>query len=369
MKFGYFTLSDNRYPDNPRSPEQFLVEIRDQAVFAEKLGLHSAWIGEHHFNRRGCVSVPAIVLANIAAATTRLRLGPAVVVLPIHHPIHVAEEWATLDQLSGGRVDFAAGRGYDRHEFVPFSADFDASAEQFGEGIELLMRCWTESAPFDFKGRFYDVTDVEVFPKPLQRDFRPYMGSFSRFSMELAAKWDWNLLLAPFAATILFGSLKNAAAAYREICDKAEKPAQKIKCSYFIHIGEGEDERRRARQRMVDYITMAGLRKTMSSGGQGALPPSMAYFKKIGERLNDAKASDFDDNSLLHGSPQQIVDSLKRVEAIGIDEVILYFNFGNRPDSFVREQMHRFMADVAPAFGGASRAVGYDVRPARETAR
>jgi hypothetical protein len=73
MKFGYFTLSDNRYPNNPRSPEQFLVEIRDQAVLAEKLGLNSAWIGEHHFNRRGCVSVPAVVLANIAAATTNGR--------------------------------------------------------------------------------------------------------------------------------------------------------------------------------------------------------------------------------------------------------------------------------------------------------
>ena len=353
MKFGYFTLSDNRYPDNPRSAEQFLLDIRDQAVLAEKLGLSSAWIGEHHFNRRGCVSVPAIVLANVAAATTRLRLGPAVVVLPIHHPIHVAEEWATLDQLSGGRVDFAAGRGYDRHEFTPFAADFDASAEHFSEGVELLMRCWTETKPFDFKGRFYNVEDVEVFPKPLQKDFRPYMGSFSRFSMELAAQWDWNLLLAPFAATILFGSLANAVAAYGEICAKAQRPARKIKCSYFIHIGEGENERQRALERMVGYITMAGLRKTMSQGGTGALPPSMAYFKQIGERLNDAKASDFDDNSLLHGSPQRIVDTLKRVEVIGIDEVILYFNFGNRPDAFVREQMHRFMADVAPSFGDA----------------
>ena len=155
MDFGYFTLSDNRYPNNPRSAEQFLIEIRDQAVLAEKLGLNSAWIGEHHFNRRGCVSVPAVVLANVAAATTRIRLAPAVVVLPIHHPIHVAEEWATLDQLSGGRVDFAAGRGYDSHEFTPFGADFQASAEHFSEGVELLMRCWRETEPFDFKGKFY----------------------------------------------------------------------------------------------------------------------------------------------------------------------------------------------------------------------
>jgi alkanesulfonate monooxygenase SsuD/methylene tetrahydromethanopterin reductase-like flavin-dependent oxidoreductase (luciferase family) len=118
-------------------------------------------------------------------------------------------------------------------------------------------------------------------------------------------------------------------------------------------IGEGEDERQRARQRMVAYITMAGLRKTISRGGTGALPPTMAYFKKIGARLNDAKASDFDDNSLLYGSPQPIIDTLKRVEAIGVDEVILYFNFGNRPDAVVREQMHRFSDDIAPAFAGA----------------
>jgi hypothetical protein len=79
MKFGYFTLSDNRYPDNPRSPEQFLLEIRDQAVLAERIGLNSAWIGEHHFNRRGVVSMPGLVLANVAAVTKHLRLAPAVV--------------------------------------------------------------------------------------------------------------------------------------------------------------------------------------------------------------------------------------------------------------------------------------------------
>ena len=350
MKFGYFTLSDNRYPDNPRSAEQFLIEIRDQAVLAEKLGLHSAWIGEHHFNRRGCVSVPAVLLANVAAATTRIRLAPAVVVLPIHHPIHVAEEWATLDQLSGGRVDFAAGRGYDAHEFTPFGADFQTSAEHFTEGVELLMRCWRETKPFDHDGQFYKFHDVEVFPKPLQKEFRPYMGSFSRFSMELAARWDWNLLLAPFASTILFGSLGNAVDAYREICAGKGVPARKVKCSYFIHIGEGPKEAEAALERMVSYISMAGLRKTMSQGGRGQLPPSMEYFKKIGEKLNDPKVGDFDDNSLLYGSPQRIIDTLRRVQAVGIDEVILYFNFGNKPDAYVREQMHRFTEEIAPAF-------------------
>src|ERR1700729_2720374 len=157
MKFGYFTLSDNRYPNNTRSPEQFLHEIFEQAVYADEIGLNSAWIGEHHFNLLGINPCPNIMLAALAGATKNIRLAPAVVLLPVHHPLHVAEEWATLDQLSGGRVDFAAGRGYDNHEFTPFNADFQASAEHFSEGVDLLMRCWTETKPFNFRGRFYDV--------------------------------------------------------------------------------------------------------------------------------------------------------------------------------------------------------------------
>lgn len=350
MKFGYFTLSDNRYPDNPRTPEQFLHEIREQAVLAEKLGLHSAWIGEHHFNRRGCVSAPLPVLAHVAAVTKKIRLAPAVVVLPIHHPIHVAAEWATLDQLSGGRVDFAAGRGYDSHEFTPFNADFQQSAEQFTEGLEFLQKCWTETGPFSFDGKFYQAHDIEVFPRPLQKPFRPYMASFSKFSMALAARFDWNLLLAPFASTILFGSLGNAIAAYREICAQAQAPVRKVKSSYFIHIGGSPAQMTEARERMVNYISMAGLRKKMSQGGAGPLPPTMEYFRKIGEKLNDPSGNQFDDNSILFGSPAQIIDTLKRVEGCGVDEVILYFNFGNKPDAFVREQMHQFMSDIAPAF-------------------
>src|SRR5262249_2807728 len=144
MEFGYFTLSDNRYPDNPRTPEQFLKDIYAEALWAEQVGLHSAWIGEHHFNLLGVNASPRATLAQLAGATTRLRLAPAVTLLPVHHPLHVAEEWATLDLLSGGRVDFAAGRGYDRKEYEPFGASFEESAELFAEGLEIVWRAWTE---------------------------------------------------------------------------------------------------------------------------------------------------------------------------------------------------------------------------------
>jgi hypothetical protein len=108
MQFGYFTLSDNHYEDNPRTANDFVADIIDEAVYAEEVGHHSAWIGEHHFSTLGVLSCPDLVLANVAARTPRIRLAPAVTVLPLHHPIRVAEQWATLDLISGGRVDFAA---------------------------------------------------------------------------------------------------------------------------------------------------------------------------------------------------------------------------------------------------------------------
>ena len=114
VDFGYFTLSDNHYENNTRAANQFVADITDEALYADKLGMHSAWIGEHHFNSLGVLSCPDLVLAYIAARTKHIRLAPAVTVLPLHHPIRVAEQWATLDLLSNGRVDFAAGRGYDR---------------------------------------------------------------------------------------------------------------------------------------------------------------------------------------------------------------------------------------------------------------
>lgn len=353
MDFGYFTLSDNRYPDNPRGSEAFLREILEQSIYAEEIGMHSVWVGEHHFNRRGCVSVPAVLLANVAGRTTRVRLGPAVVVLPIHHPVHVAEEWAMLDQLSGGRVDFATGRGYDAHEYNPFGADFQQGAEIFIEGLDLLERCWTETEPFSFKGRYYQVEDLEVHPKPAQKPFRPFMGSFSSFSMGLAADRDWNLMLAPFAASMIFGGLDKAVAAYREICDRKSVAPRRIKSSYFIHIGDSQAEMDEARARLVNYFSMAGMRKKTSQGGGGKLPPTMQYFADIGKKLADPKIEDFDGNAILLGSPQKIIDRLKTVEAMGIEEVILYFNFGLKPDAMVREQMDQFMRDVAPAFEGS----------------
>src|SRR5579871_6821345 len=137
MEFGYFTLSDNNYANNPRSANQLVSDILAEAVYAEELGYWSAWIGEHHFNSLGVLSCPDIVLASVAARTKRIRLAPAITVLPLHHPIRVAEQWATLDLLSNGRVDWATGRGYDYGEYKPLGANFAENSAVFAEGLDI----------------------------------------------------------------------------------------------------------------------------------------------------------------------------------------------------------------------------------------
>src|SRR6201987_1979283 len=153
MDFGYFTLSDNHYVNNTRGANQFVADILDETLHADALGFHSAWIGEHHFSSLGVLSCPDLVLSYAAARTKKIRLAPAVTVLPLHPPIRVAEQWASLDLLSGGRVDFAAGRGYDRREYLPFKVSFEDNQAIFEEGMEVVRLLWSSDRAISYRGK------------------------------------------------------------------------------------------------------------------------------------------------------------------------------------------------------------------------
>jgi alkanesulfonate monooxygenase SsuD/methylene tetrahydromethanopterin reductase-like flavin-dependent oxidoreductase (luciferase family) len=354
MKLGYFTLSDNNYPGNPRTAEQFLHDILVESVHADRIGMHSVWIGEHHFNRRGTVSCPGMLLAAIAREAKRVRLAPAVTVLPMHNPIAVAEEWATLDQISGGRVDFAMGRGYDPIEYAPFGADFERSAEMFTEGCELLWKLWSEKGPVSFSGNFYKCGPIEVTPRPVQWPMVPHIACFSRYSMEIAGRYGWPIVFAPFAAQIMFGGLKPAVAEYHAECDKHGKPRGRAVCSYFIHISDTTAEEEQGRDYLIRYFRESGMRAQGSRPAK--MPPSMAYMDKVHGWLSNFDRRELDDTSILLGPPERIIESLKKAEDAGIDEVVLYFNVGMKPHKVVMEQMDRFMKDVAPAFAASEMA-------------
>jgi len=351
VEFGYFTLSDNHYDNNPRTPNQFIADIAAEALYAEELGMHSVWIGEHHFNSLGVLSSPELVLAHVAARTRRVRLAPAVTVLPLHHPIRVAEQWATLDLLSNGRVDFACGRGYDRREYEPFRVSFDDNQSIFEEGLELVRALWQADGRLSYRGRHYAFDNVRITPKPVQRPIPTYVGSFSKLSIELAARLGCGLIVAPFAAALSFGGLGEVASLYRQSCGKFGYPRGRLMCSYFIHFADDKAQEDAARARQIRYYKECVI--PAFPGDPKTAPPSYRYFVGMVERLQQVKPEDLTENSVLLGGPAQIIEVLKKVEAAGIAEVILYFNVGMKPHAQVKEEMDRFMREVAPAFEGA----------------
>lgn len=348
MDLGYFTLSDNAYPNNTRSAEQLIREIREQAIYADELGMHSAWIGEHHFASLGVNSRPGTLLASIIPITKHIRMAPAVSVLPLHHPLEVAEEWATIDLISDGRVDFAVGRGYDRREYAPFGAPFMESKEIFAESIDVILKAWNSPGPWSHKGKYFDIPEMQITPQPVQKPLPMYMGSFSETSVDLAAERGMNIIFAPFAAGMVFGGLDNAVNLYRDKCVAHGHEPGRAMCSYFIHIAETAAEEEFGRDAQMAYFKHCVLPAFPSDPAK--MPPTMHYFTKMVDILQNMKKEDLTDKSILLGSPAKIIETLKRVEAAGIAEVILYFNVGNKPHPLVKEQMAKFMEEIAPEF-------------------
>jgi alkanesulfonate monooxygenase SsuD/methylene tetrahydromethanopterin reductase-like flavin-dependent oxidoreductase (luciferase family) len=354
MEFGYFTLSDNHYENNTRTSNQFIAEITDEALYADELGMHSVWIGEHHFNSLGVLSCPDIVLSFIASRTRTIRLAPAVTVLPLHRPIRVAEQWATLDLLSNGRVDFAVGRGYDRREYAPFGVSFEDNQGIFEEGLQLVRALWTAEGRISHRGKHYDFEDVRITPKPVQRPIPTYVGSFSQPSIELAARLGCGLIVAPFAAAITFGGLKQVADRYHEACARWGTEPGRLMCSYFTHFADSPTQENAQRARQIRYYRECAIPALPRD--PKTVPPSYRYFIDMVDRLSKVKPEDLTENSVLLGTPSRIVDALKRVESAGFEEVILYFNVGLKPHAQVKDEMARFMEYVAPVF--ARKALG-----------
>ena len=269
-------------------------------------------------------------------------------VLPLHNPIRVAEQWATLDLLSGGRVDFAAGRGYDRREYGPLGVSFEDNQSIFEEGMDVVRRLWSAGAPITHRGKHYAFENVMITPQPVQRPIPAFVGSFSQPSIELAARLGCGLIVAPFAAAISFGGLRQVRELYLASCVRHGTVPGRLMCSYFIHFANTQTEEDAARARQIRYYRECVI--PAFPGDPASAPPSYRYFIGMVERLRSVRPQDLTENSVLIGSPSHITEVLQRVRQAGFDEVILYFNVGLKPHAQVKDEMALFMTDVAPAF-------------------
>ena len=201
MQFGLFCSPKADAPGFGPETGQGFRDFLDFNVEAEALGFHSSFSVEHHFSGWNQASATLTLLTALAMRTTTLRLGSAVIVLPWHNPVLLAEQAATLDLLSGGRLDFGIGKGYRHSEFKGFQIPPEEAEARFEEALEVMTRAFTTRERFSHQGRFCHFDDVVVEPPPAQSPHPPFwVAAGNPHSIARAGERGFNLILDQYAS-------------------------------------------------------------------------------------------------------------------------------------------------------------------------
>ena len=170
MKFGiYSSIAD---PPRGERLDQRIDEVIAEAKLAEEVGFDSCFFGEHHQDRDGFLPSPLIVATAVAAHTSTLNVGTSVILLPLHNPVHLAEDVITLDLVSKGRIILGVGLGYQDADFRAFEVPVRQRVGRFEEGVDIIRHCWS-GEPFSFHGEYHQLENLHITPRPFQQPAPP----------------------------------------------------------------------------------------------------------------------------------------------------------------------------------------------------
>jgi alkanesulfonate monooxygenase SsuD/methylene tetrahydromethanopterin reductase-like flavin-dependent oxidoreductase (luciferase family) len=328
MRFGLFGGARTKRSvglEDSQGYETFIEYVCE----ADRLGFSHMFMVEHHFTGQGQVSASMTVLAYLAARTKHIRLGTAVVVLPWHNPVLVAEQVATLDLLSGGRFDFGVGKGYRQAEFNGFCISMEEATERFDEAMEVIRKAWTtpqevNGGRFSHHGKRWHYDNILVEPEPLQRPHPPlWLAAGSHESVRRAAREGYHLLLDQLAQT---DQIIQRIAIFREECERIGRKYDPslVATARALQMIQSESERTEAyatRKRVLGVI--------------GDLARD-----KLADRVED-------DTAPLLGTPKEIIARLKQLEAGGAHNILLV-----DPNASLAN-LRAFAREVMPTFGPA----------------
>jgi alkanesulfonate monooxygenase SsuD/methylene tetrahydromethanopterin reductase-like flavin-dependent oxidoreductase (luciferase family) len=300
----------------------------DSVVEAEDLGFYSSFLVEHHFTGMGQVSSSLNLLTYLAAKTSTIRLGTAVVVLPWHNPLLVAEQAATLDLLSKGRFDFGVGKGYRFTEFEGFCIPIEEANERFEEAMEIIRKGWATEGRFSHEGKRWRYKDVMVEPAPTQLPHPPlWMAAGRPESLQYAAREGYNLFLDQFQT---FDVILERLGIYRDALEAVGRTYDPLGVAvarglFIANDAKEREEAIAARMKALEMMNAYG-----SSGDQKSSMVSDADLLKATEE------------GVLLGDPDEIIERLKRLEAGGVGYILL--------SSRTQGALRTFAKDVMPAF-------------------
>jgi alkanesulfonate monooxygenase SsuD/methylene tetrahydromethanopterin reductase-like flavin-dependent oxidoreductase (luciferase family) len=344
MRFGFF----DQLPCAAGFTErQRYRDIIAQIELGDALGFDTAWLGELHFSRAfSILADPLMVLAAAAQRTSRIRLGTAVALLPLHHPVKIAEEAAITDILSDGRLEFGVGRGAFPLYYVGFDVPQEESRERFEEALDFILAAWN-SEHFSFEGKYFRAHDLNVVPRPVQSPHPPVrVAANSPETFPFAGQRGLPIFAAPLINPP--ERLKAGLQAYRETLPAGAKSDTAL--AFSVHVASS---RAQARQ-----DTEAGLLRFLREAGERLRPVGQAdiksfeAFRAVLSRIERVRYEDIDSEMAVFGDPDYCVERVKMLQReYGMDEFICYFNQGGIMDhAMVRQSMTRFAKEVMPHF-------------------
>ena len=351
----------DEYHDFPRPSRQFdpikghqlYTEYLDEYIYADKLGFDILTFNEHHSKEYNLDVAPHLMASYLIGQTKRARLLPTGSILPLHNPIRIAEEYAMLDVISGGRMIAGFERGGITN-YLAYGVPIQAK-QKFEEACQLIVKAWTADEPFQWKGKHYQFDAVSVWPRPYQKPHPPIhtAGPSPAFAAEMGA--SYGLWVQPTS------EIRGTFARYRDAYVKAhrEEPTNdKVVLVRDVYVSENDDraEEECAKHLLYMYRTlwkpgMMAVKKVEADVGYKLFWASRLFLTE----MDYSKLAEV--GMIIAGSPESVVEQiLNQQKEIGFGTFVGEFRFGNMPHQLAKRSMELFAKEVMPQFKSESRA-------------
>ena len=295
---------------------------------AEARGVDSVWLAEYHFAPISVLSSPITIASAIAARTQRIRIGLAVVLLPLAHPIHIAEDIATVDHISQGRVEFGVGRGTFPDTHDGFNSPFAESRERFDEYLEVILKAWTTER-FSYTGKYYRCENLYVRPKPVQKPHPPIrIGITSEVTFPLIGRLGYPIIINP-SRVFALSELGPYIQQYRQAWQEAgHAGAPQVGLRIPVYVAETA-ERAYAEPKASAMAAVRGLGDRVA--GSASRVGTTGDWSAQAEHVRRMSYDDWLRDKVAYGPPEAVVDRLQQLrEDLDLTQILYEINFGRQ---------------------------------------
>lgn len=345
MKFGIMNL----FPvSDGASDHQVLRETLDEIELADELGFDSVWLAEHHFSKYGILGSPVSFAMAVAERTRSITIGTAVLVLPLHDPLRLAEDIAALDVLSGGRVTIGVGRGYQPQEFAGFGIPLEESKIRYKETLEVLRLALSQEN-FSYHGEVLHYDDITTYPRPFTEGGPPILqGTVSPDSFRERGAAGEPIITSPNFTPL--GIMQKNFALYRTAMEENGFDVASYDLPFMQQVwcGDGDDGLREAAQAALNYYRSVGK---VIPGSEQAMERERAYYEAVAKNIELLTL----EQTLTHGgnfgSAQQVIETIEMLrDQLGINHYIGWLRIPSLDRKAALKSMEEFADKVIPHF-------------------